>query len=98
MDDRLVSLDAAIKEVESLVDTMSVCINMDECRGMRSMKRRVLDRLKSLPSAQPVEASMILGTSKDGVRLWYQCSACGEPVADADDNYCRNCGRKFING
>lgn len=50
-----------------------------------------------LPSAQPEEASMILGASKDGVRLWYQCSACGEPV-NADDNYCCNCGRKFING
>lgn len=53
--------------------------------------------LKYLPSAQSEEASMILGASKDGVRLWYQCSACGEPV-NADDNYCCNCGRKFING
>ena len=53
--------------------------------------------IEVLPSAQPEEASMILGTTKDGVRLWYQCSACGEPV-NADDNYCCNCGRKFING
>lgn len=54
----------------------------------------VRDRLEVLPSAQPEEASMILGASSDGVRLWHQCSACGEPV-DAGDNYCCNCGRKF---
>jgi hypothetical protein len=53
--------------------------------------------LENLPSAQPEEASVILGVSKDGVRLWYKCSVCGEP-ANADDNYCCNCGRKFING
>jgi hypothetical protein len=53
--------------------------------------------VRSLPSAQPEEASMILCASKDGVRLWYQCSACGEPV-NVDDNYCCNCGRRFING
>lgn len=54
-------------------------------------------QLEKLSSAEPEEASVILGTSKDGVRLWYKCSVCGEP-ANADDNYCCNCGRKFING
>ena len=53
MDDRLISLNVALDEVESLVDTMSVCISMDECKGMRNMKQRVLERLKALPSAQP---------------------------------------------
>ncbi len=61
-------------------------------------KAMLIQSVNQMDAAQPEEASMILGKSKDGVRLWYQCSACGEPVADADDNYCRNCGRKFING
>lgn len=52
--------------------------------------------VKRLPSAQPEEASVILGTSKDGVRLWYKCSVCGEPCV-ADDNYCSYCGRRFVN-
>lgn len=51
--DRLISLNAALDEVESLVDTMSVCVSMEECKGMRSMKQRVLERLKALPPAQP---------------------------------------------
>ena len=36
-----------------------------------------------------------LGTSKDGVRLWYVCSNCGEPI-NADDNFCCNCGSKLL--
>lgn len=61
-------------------------------------RNRAIHHVRELaPSAQPEEASVILGTSKDGVRLWYKCSVCGEP-ANADDNYCCNCGRKFING
>ena len=51
-DDRLISFNAALDEVESIVDTMSVCISMDECKGMRRMKDNVLERLKALPSAQ----------------------------------------------
>ena len=57
----------------------------------------ILKAIQDIPSAQPEEASVILGASKDGVRLWHKCSVCGEPV-DAGDNYCCNCGRKFING
>lgn len=52
MKDDTISRAAALDEVESLVDTMSVCISMDECKGMRNMKQRVLERLKELPSAQ----------------------------------------------
>lgn len=47
-----ISRQAALDEVESIVDTMSVCISMDECRGMRRMKKSVLERIEALPSAQ----------------------------------------------
>ncbi len=72
-------------------------VNIADDNGQILTVLDILDVLKALPPVQPEEASMILGQSKDGVRLWYQCSACGEP-SNADDNYCCNCGRKFRNG
>lgn len=51
--------------------------------------------LDELPSAQPETAKRIVGKSRDGMTLWYQCDMCNEPV-DAQDNYCRGCGRRLI--
>lgn len=53
--------------------------------------------LGSLPSAQPETAKRIVGKSRDGMTLWYQCDMCNEPV-DAKDNYCRGCGRRLTDG
>jgi len=50
-----------------------------------------------LLSAQPETAKRIVGKSRDGMTLWYQCDTCNEPV-DAQDNYCRGCGRRLIDG
>jgi hypothetical protein len=52
---------------------------------------------EKLPSAQPETAKRIVGKSKDGMTLWYQCDMCNEPV-DAQDNYCCGCGRKLTDG
>ena len=54
-----------------------------------------VDRIKALPSAQPETAKRIVGKSRDGMTLWYQCDMCNEPV-DVQDNYCRGCGRRLI--
>ena len=51
--------------------------------------------MEELPSAQPETAKRIVGKSRDGMTLWYQCDMCNEPV-DAQDNYCRGCGRRLI--
>ena len=51
--------------------------------------------LCTLPSAQPETAKRIVGKSRDGMTLWYQCDMCNEPV-DVQDNYCRGCGRRLI--
>ena len=48
-----------------------------------------------VPSAEP--AKRIVGKSRDGMTLWYQCDMCNEPV-DAQDDYCRGCGRRLIDG
>ena len=50
-----------------------------------------------IPSAQPETAKRIVGKSRDGMTLWYQCDMCNEPV-DEQDNYCRGCGRRLIDG
>lgn len=47
--------------------------------------------------AQPETAKRIVGKSKDGMTLWYQCDMCNEPV-DAQDNFCSGCGRRLTNG
>lgn len=59
--------------------------------------RELLDELENLPSAQPETAKRIVGKSRDGMTLWYQCDMCDEPV-DEQDNYCRGCGRRLIDG
>jgi hypothetical protein len=58
---------------------------------------RIGDYLERLPSAQPETAKRIVGKSRDGMTLWYQCDTCNEPV-DAQDNYCRGCGRRLTDG
>ena len=55
------------------------------------------DVVEQLPSAQPETAKRIVGKSRDGMTLWYQCDMCNEPV-DEQDNYCRGCGRRLIDG
>lgn len=49
------------------------------------------------PTVQPETAKRIVGKSRDGMTLWYQCDMCNEPV-DAQDDYCRGCGRRLIDG
>ena len=60
-------------------------------------KADVQTELMMMPSVQPETAKRIVGKSRDGMTLWYQCDMCNEPV-DAQDNYCRDCGRRLIDG
>ena len=60
----------------------------DECKT-------IISRIMTLPSAQSETAKRIVGKSRDGMTLWYQCDMCNEPV-DAQDNFCRECGRRLI--
>lgn len=53
--------------------------------------------IKNLPSAQPETAKRIVGKSRNGMTLWYQCDMCNEPV-DAKDDFCRGCGRRLTDG
>ena len=49
----LISRQAAIEAVEHITSSMSVCVNTDECHGMKRMQRQAVIELANLPSAQP---------------------------------------------
>lgn len=66
-------------------------IDYENCEKMISL----LERFE--PSAQPETAKRIVGKSRDGMTLWYQCDMCNEPV-DAQDAFCRGCGRRLTDG
>ena len=53
MKDEYISRQAAIEAVEDITSSMSVCVNTDECHGMKRMQRQAVIELANLPSAQP---------------------------------------------
>lgn len=55
----------------------------------------IIDTIEQMSSAQSETAKRIVGKSRDGMTLWYQCDMCNEPV-DVQDDYCRGCGRRLI--
>lgn len=40
-------------------------------------------------------AHMVIGNTSGAITQWVKCNVCGEPV-DPNDNYCSNCGRRFV--
>lgn len=58
---------------------------------------KTIEAIKQLPPIQPETAKRIIGKSRGGMTLWYQCNVCNEPV-DEKDAYCRGCGRRLIDG
>lgn len=74
---------------QAAIETVMECYDNDELFEVYE------DKLRELPPAQSETAKRIIGKSKDGMTLWYQCDMCNEPV-DAQDNFCRECGRRLI--
>ena len=91
MDD-LISRQAAIDEFDGVKVDEKICNEYDI--GFNDGIDFAVSKLSVLPSAQPETAKRIVGKSKDGMTLWYQCDMCNEPV-DAKDNFCRGCGRRL---
>jgi hypothetical protein len=59
-----ISRQAAIDAVEHITSTMSVCVNTDECHGMKRMQRQAVIELTNLPSAQPEPDIIACGDCK----------------------------------
>lgn len=89
---KIIYLDDAIEALRTCYDTEAITYtNGNEYIDYD----QALDLLNSLQPAQPETAKRIVGKSRDGMTLWYQCDMCNEPV-DAQDSYCRGCGRRLI--
>jgi hypothetical protein len=95
MNDDLISRAAAIEVIDAVfpVDPMK----SEYAQGIACGAALAKTYVEQLPSAQPETAKRIVGKSKDGMTLWYQCDMCNEPV-DAQDNFCRGCGRRLTDG
>lgn len=59
----------------------------------------ITDALDNLPPVTPQvgTARRIVGKSRGGMTLWYQCEICNEPI-DERDAFCSGCGRRLVNG
>ena len=91
-----------LSETRKALDTISRqaainAIENTECELLPEEWDELTDAIMSVPSAQPETAKRIVGKSRDGMTLWYQCDMCNEPV-DAQDNFCRGCGRRLADG
>ena len=69
------------------------------CFGFENDVVKIMDIAKSIviaiPPEQPETSKIIVGKSRGGMTMWYQCLMCNEPV-DENDLFCRRCGRRFV--
>ena len=72
---------------QAAIDALNKCyadIELDNDRPVNRYEGMFYTALKMaferLPSAQPETAKRIVGKSKNGMTLWYQCDMCNEPV------------------
>ena len=91
---RAAAIDAIQAEADEAKEVWSE-FDDESAFGQMNAHSRDIDIIKRLPSAQPETAKRIVGKSRDGMTLWYQCDMCNEPV-DAHDIFCRGCGRRLI--
>ena len=87
----LIERQAAIAKIQAL-EVMAVS-EMD--RVYNQALHNAIAVVKGMPSAQPEVAKRIVGMSRDGMTMWYQCDICGEPV-DLKDAFCSGCGRRLV--
>ena len=93
---------SAQESVAKIVDSAIRKILSGEQKLTKEYEQSVIEAVNVIlntarRTAQPETAKRIVGKSKDGMTLWYQCDMCNEPV-DAQDNFCRGCGRRLTDG
>ena len=89
MNNDLISRQAAIEAVEYITSSMSVCVNTDECHGMKRMQRQAVIELTNLPSAQPE-----IVRCKDCIKREICRASTTWAVAPKDDWYCADAERR----
>ena len=100
MKDDTISRQAAIAEIMEDIKDRSLHDDPgtpeDYAEGYDEGIRNAAVIVLQMPPSQPETAKRIVGKSRDGMILWYQCDMCNEPV-DAQDNFCSGCGRRLVN-
>lgn len=99
MDD-LISRQEALDAIDELVSTMSVCVCVEECRGMNWMKHRAIAAIEALPTAERVGNWIEVKNRRDGLEI--RCSECGAQVPrdewgnEIQCAYCPWCGARMM--
>ena len=88
----------AVRNIEKIVDTMSVCLNRDEYNGMRRMKKLCIDALLQTQAVDVRENvhGEWLHQEYDWAGDYLECSNCHEEYCvidgDMDTDFCPSCG------
>lgn len=96
MMDDYIKREDAIEFVSSLVDTMSVCTNKDECIGMKSMKSRAISAIRDVPASdvrENVRGEWIDDETRPMSDPRLTCSNCGSVETPLVKwRFCPRCG------
>jgi len=89
----------AIDAIREKFFTMSMCVSVDECKGMRYAQDLCAKTVERLPDAdvRPVVHGRWVADG-DGYHWTYNCSICGWKDGypfNERHNYCPNCGAKM---
>lgn len=94
----------AVRNIEQIADTMSVCLNEDECNGMRRMKQLCIAAVVQTRSADVREnvTGQWIHHEYDWAGDYWECSNCHEEYAssdgDIDCDFCPGCGAEMRGG
>ncbi len=92
----------AMKSIDEIVCSMSVCINTDYCHGMMAMKDAAMHAIEQQPTVDAVPVRhghweiVPNDENKDGYYKM-RCSLCGETLwsIQSEELYCCKCGAKM---
>lgn len=82
MKDDNISRRAAIDAVECITSSMSVCLNEDECHGMKRMQRQAILELANMPSSQ---SDTCAGCKWEDAMSFGECCHCKRGYDDMYD-------------
>lgn len=96
-----VEREALLDEINSAPVSMSICMNVDECKGRIYERERLVRVINGIPAADV--APVVHGRWEWYDSFSYRCSACKKYwIVPGDQydyhydyNYCHNCGAKM---
>ena len=92
-----ISRQRAIDAIEHITTSMSICVNSDECHGMKRMQRQAVIELANMPAIQPKRGRWLKLDMHIGMAD-HKCTVCKQecyvPTCMGEPMYafCPNCG------